>query len=915
MNLLQQEKRSKQSFIELFSKKKQVLRSIFIRNGVPEHDIDDLYQTLGEKICLHWKQCEKNPSAWMEQIARNLAKSHYRQKLAQKNQMPGYLEEQVEHSTPFEHVQIAEVLEVLETLPDERTKIVKKRMQGYNYREIELSHGVPRSTIGFWLKEVRVVLQEKGFLGLLFLCLFGKKKSLFRFGALSSLGLILGFGMFWAANADNSPKRPKNLKNSRTKVAKTIKTLKSTVLLADKSKKSKMAFWRVPRRGTNFFNQVPTKARFAAARSKGIEFVRLAPNKWRSARRDFLLGDTDRYRGLVNSDLKRLISVLDWAHQAGLKVVLTTLSLPGARWRQQNRGKDDLKLWKNRTYQKQSAIFWKALATQLRNHPAIVGYNIKNEPHPERLFSVSTYKYQTKNLLKWYQKIKGTAADLNQFNRLMVKAIRKVDKHTPIVLDSGLYASPMTFSYLRPVKDDKVIYSTHMYEPYNYTNRRMNKGRYTYPGHIPFGKHGGPSSMWNKRRIQQFFQTVENWRKKHKLPANRIFLGEFGLHRMSKGAARYLDDLLAVVQKNQWHWAFYSFREDTWRGMDYEVGTKPLGWRVWKAIKEGRKPKIIRKKNPLFSVILKYLHHGRNLHKRVKVEKKKANVPAKKTAKSPRRLVALTVDDLAIAGLAPRGRSALNNMKRLVRQIAPLKQSIWGFACAGRGHLNALKYWVKSGHRLANHTYSHYAYSRVPTSVYMNDIKRNEQTIRKAVGVQLKGTYFRFPYLDNGHSIPKMKTMVRYLKKHRYQLAPVSLDTVDYRFNTYYVTKKQKNAVVKAYLQHIDESAQHFEKLSRRFYKREIPLILLVHANALNGDHLWKVIQTLKKRGYQFISLKKALQDPAYKPYRYRTPFIPLRGDRNFLNQVALSKGLKIPDPSGDRHFNRYWRSKFLKLK
>ena len=57
-----------------------------------------------------------------------------------------------------------------------------------------------------------------------------------------------------------------------------------------------------------------------------------APDKWQGAGRDFLLGDADAYEGIPPADLAELRRVLDDAHAADLRVVLTTLSLPGARY-------------------------------------------------------------------------------------------------------------------------------------------------------------------------------------------------------------------------------------------------------------------------------------------------------------------------------------------------------------------------------------------------------------------------------------------------------------------------------------------------------------------------------------------------------------------------------------------------------
>ncbi len=40
-------------------------------------------------------------------------------------------------------------------------------------------------------------------------------------------------------------------------------------------------------------------------------------------------------------------------------------------------------------------------------------------------------------------------------------------------------------------------------------------------------------------------------------------------------AAEYLRDLVEIFERERWHWLFYSFREDNWEGMDYELGTTP----------------------------------------------------------------------------------------------------------------------------------------------------------------------------------------------------------------------------------------------------------------------------------------------------------------------------------------------------
>jgi hypothetical protein len=56
----------------------------------------------------------------------------------------------------------------------------------------------------------------------------------------------------------------------------------------------------------------------------------------------------------------------------------------------------------------------------------------------------------------------------------------------------------------------------------------------------------------------------------------------------------------------------------------------------------------------------------------------------------------------------------------------------------------------------------------------------------------------------------------------------------------------------------------YFERQSMELFGREVPQILLLHANALNADCLPALLAQLKNRGYAFISLEEALKDPAY---------------------------------------------------
>jgi len=376
---------------------------------------------------------------------------------------------------------------------------------------------------------------------------------------------------------------------------------------------SKIAFWDSPRHGANLFNQVELKERLMAARRAGVEFVRLAPNKWlngrpESRRGDFLLGRPEAFASLDTNDLALLIHVLDDAHAADLKVVLAMLSLPGSRWSQHNGGVQEFTLWQDFGRQEQAIDCWRQLAGALKHHPAVVGYNLLNEPCPEHATRPRLADWYTGDYEAWQAKVRDTPADLSRFYDKGVRAIREIDSETPIILDSGFYATPWAFKVLRPVGDANTLYSFHLYEPFAFTTHR-NKGRYVYPGKIPTGESDEPPvEEWNRTRMASFLEPVIEWQKRWHIPARRILVGEVGVCRLNEGAAQYLDDALTVFSEQGWHWAFYSFREDNWDLMDYGLGTTKPTAAYWQAIKAGRMPgDDVYRGSPIFDAIKRRL--------------------------------------------------------------------------------------------------------------------------------------------------------------------------------------------------------------------------------------------------------------------------------------------------------------------
>ena len=362
----------------------------------------------------------------------------------------------------------------------------------------------------------------------------------------------------------------------------------------------RLSFWDTQRRGTNFFNEVETRARFRAAREAGLGWVRLVPDKWKGAERDFLLGDAGDFEGIVPRDLAHLEEVLGWAEAEGMPVVMGMLNLPGARWVQQNDGKQDYRLWNQERYQEQAAAFWKELASKLKDHPAVVAYNPLNEPHPAR--EAGHDDADAEGFPAWLEAHRGTTADLNLFYARIVGAIREVDPRTPILVEGYGHGSVRGLTHLSPVDDPAILYSFHFYDPWQYTARKANKSRYAYPDAMP-AYWNGPGEKWERDALANMMSPVVEWAVRHDISPHRVVAAEFGCDRQADGAREYLEDVVTALNERGWHWAFYSFREDAWDRMDYELGTGGLGAAYWEAVDRGETPDRPWKDNPLWRVL------------------------------------------------------------------------------------------------------------------------------------------------------------------------------------------------------------------------------------------------------------------------------------------------------------------------
>lgn len=183
-----------------------------------------------------------------------------------------------------------------------------------------------------------------------------------------------------------------------------------------------------------------------------------------------------------------------------------------------------------------------------------------------------------------------------------------------------------------------------------------------------------------------------------------------------------------------------------------------------------------------------------------------------------------------------------------------------------------LRLWLQNGFELGNHTFSHPDYNHLSYREFIHEIEKGA-VISRPLSKEFKmpWRYFRHPFLHTGSSKEKADSLHHYLHSKGYIVAPVTIDNADYLFaKAYSNANKAKDENLKKrigtdYIHYMKAKTLYFEKLSNALFDRQIPQILLTHANLLNADYYDDLAKLYVEMGYSFVSLESALQDLAYQ--------------------------------------------------
>jgi len=254
-------------------------------------------------------------------------------------------------------------------------------------------------------------------------------------------------------------------------------------------------------------------------------------------------------------------------------------------------------------------------------------------------------------------------------------------------------------------------------------------------------------------------------------------------------------------------------------------------------------------------------------------ETTETNKTPKAVAQTPEtpqvREIAITLDDLPFVGSANYKASALkrehDRFMRILDTLVENQVPATGFVIAGsieKGQWELLQAFHDAGFTIGNHTFSHLNLNHTGSEKYIENVAHADKILTPLMS---HPRYFRYPYLAEGRGETKSNVQ-NYLASNDYIIAPVTIDTKDFRFNgqlyrvAYRARPKYLPQLKKRYLAYIWKQTLRAEKRAKG---KHVKQILLLHANLLNSHFLGDIIQMYREHGYRFITLQDALENPA----------------------------------------------------
>jgi len=236
----------------------------------------------------------------------------------------------------------------------------------------------------------------------------------------------------------------------------------------------------------------------------------------------------------------------------------------------------------------------------------------------------------------------------------------------------------------------------------------------------------------------------------------------------------------------------------------------------------------------------------------------------------------VTVDDLPIAGRHESSEERLRITRGLLAALERHRIRAVGLVTwrnvRDASDRDLLELWLEQGHELGNHSHDHLSYTATTSEAFLADVERARTALEAFLvsrGRQLR--FFRFPFLREGDTLDKLVAAREYLAASAQRNLPVTIVNQDWSFEAPFVEARRAadrqalERVARDYHAALRVSVRHHERTSDRLFEREVPQVLLLHANEIGSAEWSRLFDWLEQTGHRFATADEVLADPAFE--------------------------------------------------
>ena len=259
--------------------------------------------------------------------------------------------------------------------------------------------------------------------------------------------------------------------------------------------------------------------------------------------------------------------------------------------------------------------------------------------------------------------------------------------------------------------------------------------------------------------------------------------------------------------------------------------------------------------------------------------------------------IALTFDD------TPRGVGAFFTMeersKRLVAALrkARVEQAAF-FVNPGRvqapGDEAVVDRYVRAGHVIANHSFSHPHLNQLAAADYLADIDKAEAWLKPRPG---RRPWFRYPFLDEGGKDKAKRDAIRAgLAARGLTNGYVTAEGSDWNIEQLTIDAKKAGKTIDMaglrdlYVETHVQAADFADALMIKTIGRSPPHVMLLHETDIAALYIADLVEALRADGWEIVTADVAYSDPL----KTAAPDVP-SATGSLTELLAWEKGLPAP--------------------